>query len=106
MTNYIVPAKIPKVLSLKLQKIALKAHTALKLRDFSRIDIMVDRKGNPYVLEANSIPGFTELSLLPKAAQADGVSFEQLCCQLVSRALERSHLERFHQNGKKTQKRQ
>jgi D-alanine-D-alanine ligase len=50
---------------------------------------MVDRKGRPYVLEANSIPGFTELSLLPKAAKAAGYSFENVCAKLVAWAYER-----------------
>ncbi len=89
MTKYEVPAKIPKKLASKMRKIALKVHKSLGLRDFSRVDIMVDRKGNPFVLEANSIPGFTELSLLPKAAQAAGISFEELCARLVGFALKR-----------------
>lgn len=89
MTKYQVPAKIPSGLAKKMQKIALRVHKSLGLRDFSRVDIMTDRRGNPYVLEANSIPGFTELSLLPKAAQAVGISFEDLCAKLVGFALKR-----------------
>lgn len=89
MTDYIVPAKISKPLQLKLQKIAKQVHEALGLRDFSRVDFMVDRQERPYVLEANSIPGFTELSLLPKAAKAAGFSFEEVCSQLVAWAYER-----------------
>ncbi len=90
MTEYIVPARIPKVLERKLQRIALKTHKSLGLRDFSRVDMMVDHVGKIYVLEANSIPGFTELSLLPKAAKAAGISFENLCLQLVAWAYKRS----------------
>lgn len=89
MTNYLVPAPISRRLTAKLQKIALTVHRALGLRDFSRVDFMVDEKERPYVLEANSIPGFTELSLLPKAARAAGISFEGLCSQLVQMALKR-----------------
>jgi D-alanine-D-alanine ligase len=95
MTEYIVPAKIPAALKSKLQKNALRVHKALGLRDFSRVDFMVDRSGRPYALEANSIPGFTELSLLPKAARAAGYSFETVCAQLVKWAYERGN-----KNGK------
>ncbi|MDD5217001.1 MAG: D-alanine--D-alanine ligase [Candidatus Omnitrophica bacterium] len=89
MTEYLVPAPIDGKLAAKLQRIALKVHRVLGLRDFSRIDLMVDRVGHAYVLEANSIPGLTELSLLPKAARACGISFEQLCCRLISWAYRR-----------------
>ncbi len=97
MTEYKVPARIPKSLAAKLQRIAIAVHKVLGLRDISRIDMMVDRSGNPYVLEANSIPGFTELSLLPKAARAAGIPFDVLCSELVCRAVRRK--EREH--GKK-----
>ena len=89
MTEYLVPAPISRRLARKLQRIALAVHRALGLRDFSRVDFMVDKKERPYVLEANSIPGFTELSLLPKAARAAGISFEGLCLQLVQMAFKR-----------------
>jgi D-alanine-D-alanine ligase len=89
MTDYLVPAPISERLSHKLQKLGLEVHRCLGLRDFSRVDIMVDEKGIPYVLEANSIPGLTELSLLPKAAQAAGISFEEMCYRLIAWAYER-----------------
>jgi D-alanine-D-alanine ligase len=91
MTEYEVPARIPIKLAKQLQKIALKTHKALGLRDLSRVDIMVDQAGKPYVLEANSIPGFTELSLLPKAAKCAGISFENLCTRLVAFAWQRKN---------------
>lgn len=87
--EYRVPAPIPPALSKKLQRIALAVHKSLKLRDFSRTDIMVDRQGRPYVLEANAIPGFTALSLVPKAAACAGISFQDLCERLLNRALKR-----------------
>ncbi|MBI4115285.1 MAG: D-alanine--D-alanine ligase [Candidatus Omnitrophica bacterium] len=89
MTEYLVPAPIPDAWRRRFQQLALKAHQALGLRDFSRIDLMADSEGNPYVLEANTIPGFTELSLLPKAAKEAGISFEELCSQLVRMAWKR-----------------
>lgn len=90
MTVYDVPAKIPAPLARKMQRMALKVHRSLGLRDFSRVDMMLDASGDIYVLEANSIPGFTEFSLLPKAAKEAGISFEQLCVQLVAWAYNRS----------------
>lgn len=89
MTEYLVPAPIPEARRRKFQKLALRVHRALKLRDFSRVDLMTDSKENPFVLEANTIPGFTELSLLPKAAREAGISFEALCLKLVEMAWSR-----------------
>ncbi len=83
LTNYLVPAPITKQLDQASRRLALKTHRALGLRDFSRIDLMVDKKGKMHVLEANTIPGFTELSLLPKAASARGISFKKLCETIV-----------------------
>ena len=71
------------------QEFALKAHRVLGCRDFSRVDMRMDRDGNIYVLEVNTIPGMTERSLLPKAASAIGVSFEDLCMKLVDLAYRR-----------------
>ena len=50
---------------------------------------MADSEGAPFILEANTIPGFTELSLLPKAAKEAGISFEELCATLVGMAWKR-----------------
>lgn len=105
MCEYLVPAPISRGLRSRLQKLGLDSHKWLGLRDFSRVDIMVDLEGAPYVLEANAIPGFTELSLLPKAARAAGISFEELCSELVLKAYERSQkgfLKKGGMNGKKT----
>ena len=93
MTEYLVPAQIPVSWRRRFQRLALRVHQALGLRDFSRIDLMADRKGKPFILEANTIPGFTELSLLPKAAKEAGISFEMLCMRLIGMAWRR-------QNGK------
>ncbi len=89
MCEYLVPAPISPRLTRKLQKLGVAVHKALQLRDFSRTDIMVDESGNPYVLEANAIPGFTALSLVPKAAACAGISFQELCTRLLTWALKR-----------------
>jgi D-alanine-D-alanine ligase len=55
----------------------------------ARVDIIVDAGGTPWVLEVNTVPGMTELSLLPDAARAAGISFEQLCERLIKHAMGR-----------------
>ena len=82
-TEYIVPAQIPDDMTQELQRVALYAHQLLGCADFSRVDFMVDADQKHYVLEINTIPGFTLTSLLPKAALAYGLTFDQLCFQLT-----------------------
>ncbi len=73
------PARIPDELAGALQAEALKVHRLLRLEHFSRVDFMVDADGGVWCLEANALPGLTGNSLLPKAAQAAGVEFAELC---------------------------
>ena len=89
LTEYLVPAPIKPAFAQKLQKIAKRAHQVLKLRDLSRVDIMLDEAEQPFVLEVNSIPGFTETSLLPKAAKKVGINFDGLCLRILNRARKR-----------------
>ncbi len=86
MAEYIVPAEIPKEISSKIQQSALAAHNVLGCADFSRVDFMLGHDQTFYVLEINTIPGFTSTSLLPKAASERGISFNQLCFQLIGLA--------------------
>jgi D-alanine-D-alanine ligase len=90
-TRYIVPASFPEKDYQRYQRVALKTHHALGARDFSRIDMMIDEKGKEYVLELNSIPGFTETSLLPKAAKKEGFSFGDLCQEILTLAVRRTN---------------
>lgn len=69
------------------QELALHAHKALGCRGFSRVDMLLDENGF-YLLEVNTIPGFTEKSLLPKAARAAGISFSSLCEKIVDLAFQ------------------
>jgi len=89
MTVYEVPAKIPAMVARKIQNIAWRVYRGLGLRGFSRVDVMLDRKNRPYVLEVNSIPGLTEFSLLPKAARSIGIGFEELCLRVLQDAWKR-----------------
>ena len=86
MAEEIFPADIPADVAKRLQRLALQAHRALRLRDFSRIDFILDAEGLPWCLEANAVPGMTPNSLLPKAARAAGISFPRLCDRLVGLA--------------------
>lgn len=73
-----------------VQRLSLAAHRALGCRHFSRVDWKVDAATRePYCLEVNTIPGFTDHSLLPKAAARAGISFERLCARIVELALGR-----------------
>ena len=87
LTEYIVPARIGKAKYLECQKIGLAAHNALAARFFSRVDMIVADSGAPVVLEVNTVPGLTEISLLPKAAQAAGVDFEKLILKIMESTL-------------------
>ncbi len=57
----------------------------------ARVDIIVDDAGTPWLLEVNTVPGLTELSLLPDAARAAGIPFDELCQRLVDHAVRRHH---------------
>jgi len=69
-----------------MKEIALKTHMALGCCDFSRVDMIMDSDRNIYVLELNSIPGFTSCSLLPLAARYEGISFNELSREILSLA--------------------
>lgn len=86
-TKYLAPAPISSRERSRAQELARRAHTALGCRSFSRVDMMMDRVGEIFVLEVNTIPGMTERSLLPKAAAVEGLSFGKLCVKLIEDAL-------------------
>ncbi|MFH1074884.1 MAG: D-alanine--D-alanine ligase [Candidatus Firestonebacteria bacterium] len=88
MSEHVMPAKIEKKLYMKIEKLALETHEALLLKDFSRVDFIIDKKTNkPYILEANSLPGLTGTSLLPEAVRYLGVSFEEMILSMLSGAV-------------------
>jgi D-alanine-D-alanine ligase len=86
-TEYITRPDIPRDMYEYLQEIALGAHRALGCRHYSRVDLMLEDDGCPYVLEVNTIPGFTERSLMPLAANEIGVPFPELCEMIVEMAV-------------------
>jgi len=86
MAEEIFPARIDAALAAKTRDAALRAHRALKLGGYSRIDFRVGADGDIFCLEANTLPGMTANSLIPKAARAAGMSFPDLCeaiCRLA-----------------------
>lgn len=85
-SSYIVPAKLPQSCYKEAQKAALLAHQALGCRNFSRIDMILEGE-RPFILEVNTIPGFTSSSLLPMAALAGGISFRELCLKIIHSSL-------------------
>lgn len=77
-TEYIIPARIPREKYLYAQEMSLKAFRVLGCSGFARVDLMTDENGNPFVIELNTMPGMTEISLLPQAASYAGIAFEDL----------------------------
>lgn len=83
----IVPARISKKLTKKVQDLAIRVFQAIDCRGFGRVDMII-RRGKPYVLEINTIPGLTPVSLFPKEAAAAGISYSQLLDRIIELALE------------------
>ncbi|MBI4596847.1 MAG: D-alanine--D-alanine ligase [Candidatus Omnitrophica bacterium] len=90
MTEYLVPAPLPPSVAEASQAAGLAAHRVLGCRHVSRADILLRNDQQPVVLEINTIPGFTPTSLLPKAAACAGISYDELCEQLVMMAWQKN----------------
>lgn len=86
-SDYYCPAALDATTTDLVQQAALAAHRALGIEIYSRVDVLLDAQNRPYVLEANTIPGMTETSLLPKAAAALGISFPDLCLTIAKLSL-------------------
>jgi len=89
-TEYLFEMGLAETVRKKVQTEAKKAFEALGCRDFGRVDFLMDRQGRSYLLEINTIPGFTDHSLLPKAAGRVGIDMAQLCDKIVQMAWQRS----------------
>jgi D-alanine-D-alanine ligase len=85
-TSFVCPAQLDDAATEAVTETALAAYEALGCSGFSRVDLILGRDG-PQVLEVNAIPGLTETSLLPQAAEAAGMSFEQLVEKILDLAL-------------------
>jgi D-alanine-D-alanine ligase len=86
-TQFVCPADIGGELTARAQQIALAAHDTLGCTGFSRVDLMLDKATKELsVLEVNAIPGLTETSLLPQAADAAGIGFDALVARILATA--------------------
>jgi D-alanine-D-alanine ligase len=88
-SHHIIPARIPEAARAAAQEAARRAFTELGCSGMGRVDVIVDSSGTPWLLEVNTVPGLTELSLLPDAARAAGIAFDEMCQRLVDHAVGR-----------------
>lgn len=88
--QHLVPAPIDGALKAELSRLALATHQLLGLRDYSRTDILVDEKGHAWILEINALPGLTAQSLIPDAAAAQGLDYDELIERILVSALKRA----------------
>jgi len=90
-TEYICPADIPEDIEGFTQDMAFLAFQVLGCSGFARADFRLDDDGQPFILEMNTIPGFTETSLVPKAAKQIGIEFPELCEKIINLTLENNN---------------
>jgi D-alanine-D-alanine ligase len=88
-TDYYVPARLAAEVSEEVVRLARAVHELLGCRDVSRVDMVVGGDGIPYVLESNTSPGMTDISLLPMAARAADMTFQDVVERIVQAALAR-----------------
>lgn len=88
--HHIIPAKIDAATEKKIKEIGLKTYQEIGCEGFSRIDFIIDEVKGPMVIEINTLPGMTEMSLFPDAARYAGITFENLVDQLIKLALSRN----------------
>jgi D-alanine-D-alanine ligase len=86
-TRFYVPARLSDEVAQAAATAAVAAHEALGLRHISRIDMIVDKSGTPWFLEANVLPGLTETSLVPQAIEAAGLELSQVYSDLARVAI-------------------
>lgn len=87
MTTEICPAPLTDAETAALAEATRKGFEALRLRGYSRFDFILDENGTPWCLEANTLPGMTPTSLLPQAAAAVGIGYDELCERMVMMAV-------------------
>jgi len=86
-TRYICPCGLSEQDEKRIQQLALRAFKGIGCSGWGRVDVMCDRAGKPSLLEVNTVPGMTDHSLVPMAAKAAGLSFEQLCWRILETSL-------------------
>lgn len=88
-TRYHCPCGLPEAKEREIQQIALRAYAALGAGGWGRVDFMADREGRPWLIEANTVPGMTDHSLVPMAARAAGINFEELVLRILDTSLDK-----------------
>ena len=81
--EHVCPARIDAKKTAEIQELALRAFRALGLQVYGRVDVILSDSGEPFVLEVNTIPGMTEVSLLPEGAAAAGIGYVDLCARII-----------------------
>jgi D-alanine-D-alanine ligase len=85
-TDFVCPADLDQPTTQRVQELALSVHRLLGCRSLSRVDLMLDADGEPWILEVNTVPGMTDTSLLPQAADAAGIGFDELVGRILAAA--------------------
>jgi len=85
-TRYLIPCGLAPAREKQLQALALRAFRALGCRGWGRVDLMLDKRSRPFLLEVNTSPGMTDHSLVPMGARAVGISYEDLCLKVLELA--------------------
>jgi D-alanine-D-alanine ligase len=85
-TRYVCPAELPPALAAHIQEICVMAYRSLGCEGWGRVDVMLDTTSKPFLLEANTSPGMTGHSLVPMAAKAAGISYAELCVDILRTA--------------------
>jgi D-alanine-D-alanine ligase len=85
-TRYLIPCGLPAAKERQIQQLCLRAFRALACSGWGRVDLMLDSAGEPWLLEVNTVPGMTDHSLVPMAARAAGLSYEDLCIRILEGA--------------------
>ena len=86
MTTFLCPAELEAETTERAQQLALEVYGLLGCHGVARVDLMLDEDGGLWVLETNVVPGLTETSLLPQAADAAGIAFEELVTRVLASA--------------------
>jgi len=91
-TTFVCPAQLGDEEADRLQGLALDVYREFGCYGFARVDLMLDGDGSVFVLEVNPIPGLTDTSLMPQAAEAAGIAFDEVVARLLLRAQARGPL--------------
>ncbi len=83
-TRYRCPSGLPEAKERELAELCLAAFDVVGASGWGRVDLMLDEQGSPWLLEVNTTPGMTETSLVPKAAKAAGIDFEELVWRILT----------------------